>query len=60
MIKRGQLPRDPFEGRGEHRRQLRLRVEGLIALGLAVGACGMAAALWIQTVAPFAGALGLN
>ncbi len=52
--------RDPFEGRGAARRRLRLRVEGLLALGLAIVACGLTAAVWIQALAPLAGILGLG
>lgn len=52
MIGRLAGPRDPFEGRGARRRHLRLRVEGLIALTMAITACGLTAAMWIRTVAP--------
>ena len=50
----GQLGRfrDPFEGRGARRRELRLRVEGIVALGLALTACGLTAAVWVTTLAP--------
>lgn len=51
MLGRG-LRRDPFEGTGAYRRRLRLQFEGLVALALAIVACGVAAALWIQTIAP--------
>ncbi len=44
--------RDPFEGRAAHRRQLRIRMEGVIALSLAITACGLTAAMWLKTVAP--------
>jgi hypothetical protein len=60
MIGRIGTPRDPFEGRGARRRQLRLRVEGLIALSLAAGACGLTAGLWLHTLAPLLGRLGLG
>jgi hypothetical protein len=60
MIGRLRSPRDPFEGRGARRRQLRLRVEGLMALGMAIGACGMTAALWLRLLAPFAHRFGLG
>lgn len=43
---------DPFEGRGARRRELRLRVEGLLALAIAITACGLTAAMWIRTIAP--------
>ena len=60
MIGRLVGPRDPFEGRGASRRRLRLRVEGLLALGLAIVACGLTAAVWIQALAPVAAILGLG
>ncbi|MEK6721387.1 MAG: hypothetical protein AABZ33_12070 [Chloroflexota bacterium] len=44
-------PRDPFEGRGVQRRRLRLRIEGLLALGMAIAACGLTAAVWVKTLA---------
>ena len=53
-------PRDPFEGRGARRRQLRLRIEGVIAIALAIVACGLTAALWLQTLAPLAHRYGLG
>ncbi len=60
MIGRLVGPRDPFEGRGARRRHLRLRVEGILALGMAIVACGLTAALWIQTLAPLAHLFGLG
>lgn len=45
-------PGDPFEGRGARRRELRLRIESLLALSIAITACGLTAAVWIRTVAP--------
>jgi hypothetical protein len=54
MIGRVRRPRDPFwdEGKGARRTQRRLRVEGLIAVALAIVACGVIAALWLRTLAP--------
>lgn len=52
--------RDPFEGQGARRTQRRLRIEGFIALALAIGACGLTAALWLRTLAPLAKSLGLG
>ena len=49
---------DPFEGRGARRRELRLRIEGVLALGMAIAACGLTAALWIVTLAPVVDLLG--
>jgi len=52
--------RDPFEGRSARRRLLRLRVQGILALGMAIAACGLTAAVWIQTLAPMASLFGLG
>jgi hypothetical protein len=43
---------DPFEGRAAKRRRLRLRIEGLVALALAIVACGLTAAFWIALLVP--------
>ncbi len=60
MMRRLLRSRDPFEGRGAIRTQRRVRLEGLLALGMAIAACGMAAALWLRTLAPLTDRLGLN
>jgi hypothetical protein len=52
MIGRARIPSDPFEGRGAYRQRLRLRIEGAIALALAIGACGITAAMWFRTLSP--------
>lgn len=52
MIDRGPIRRDPYEGTGAYRKRLRLQTEGLVALALAIVACGVTAALWIRTIAP--------
>ena len=52
MIGRTQIPRDPFEGSGAHRKRLRLRAEGAVALSLAVAACGLTAAMWFKALLP--------
>lgn len=52
VIDRGPIRRDPFEGTGAYRRRLRQQAEGLVALVLAIIACGLAAALWIRTITP--------
>jgi len=52
--------RDPFEGQGAKRRELRLRIEGVLALGMAIVACGLTAAVWIQALSPLKGVLGLG
>ena len=46
------IQRDPFEGTGAFGRRVRIKVEGFIALSIAVVACGVTAALWLQTLAP--------
>jgi len=60
MIGRHVGSRDPFEGRGARRRQLRLRLEGLLALGMAIAACGLTLAVWIVTLAPLSALFGLG
>jgi hypothetical protein len=60
MIRQFGRPRDPFEGRGARRRQLRLRIEGVVAIGLAIAACGMVAAMWLRTLAPLVERLGFG
>ena len=52
MIGRTQIPRDPFEGSGAYRKRLRLRTEGVIAVSLAIAACGLTAAMWFKTLLP--------
>jgi hypothetical protein len=49
--------RDPFwdDGKGARRRQLRLRVEGLLAIALAIAACGLTAAMWLRQILPVVG-----
>ena len=60
MLGRIGSPRDPFEGRGARRRHARIRVEGFMALALAITACGLTVALWLRTLAPLAERIGLN
>jgi hypothetical protein len=52
MLGRAQIPRDPFEGSGAHRKHLRLRAEGVIAISLAIAACGLTAAMWFKALLP--------
>ena len=49
--------RDPFwdDGKGARRRNLRLRIEGLLAVTLAIAACGLTAAMWLRQVLPVFG-----
>jgi hypothetical protein len=44
--------RDPYwdDGKGARRRHLRVRLEGVIALGLAIAACGLTAAMWLRQI----------
>ena len=44
--------RDPYwdDGKGARRRNLRLRLEGGLALTLAIAACGLTAAMWLRQV----------
>jgi hypothetical protein len=49
--------RDPFwdDGKGARRRHLRLRLEGVIAIALAIAACGLTAAMWLRQILPAVG-----
>jgi hypothetical protein len=60
MFGRHGSPRDPFEGTAARRTNRRLRLEGVLALALAVGACALTAAVWLRTLAPFAARFGLG
>jgi fructose-1,6-bisphosphatase/inositol monophosphatase family enzyme len=53
--------RDPFwdDGEGARRTQRRVRLEGFVALAIAIVACGVTAALWLRTLSPLMDALGL-
>jgi hypothetical protein len=52
MFGRTHLSRDPFEGSGARRKNMRLRIEGWVAIALAIGACGLVAAMWFRTLLP--------
>jgi hypothetical protein len=52
MFGRTTIGRDPYEGSSAYRRRMRVRIEGLIALILAIWACGLTAAMWIRTLSP--------
>lgn len=52
MFGRGHIARDPFEGRSAHRRWVRIQIESLLALGLAIVACGLTTAMWLRILAP--------
>jgi hypothetical protein len=55
-------PRDPWWDDGTRARKThrRVRIEGFIALCIAIVACGVTVALWLRTLAPLAGGLGLG
>lgn len=54
--------RDPFwdDGKGARRSQRRARLEGAVALAIAIAACALTIAMWLQTLAPVAHGLGLG
>jgi hypothetical protein len=55
--------RDPWwgdEGSGAKRTRRRVKAEGLLAIALAIGACGLIAAMWLRTLAPLTSGLGLS
>ena len=47
----------PFwdDGKGARRRNRRVRLEGVVALMLAIAACGLTAAMWARQVLPVLG-----
>jgi hypothetical protein len=49
--------RDPFweDGQGARRRNLVQRLEARAALILAIGACGLTAAMWLRQILPVFG-----
>ena len=57
MIARIGRRRDPFwdDGRGARRRNLVHRMEAQVALILAIGACGLTAAMWLRQILPVFG-----
>jgi hypothetical protein len=55
--------RDPWwgdEGKGAKRTRRRTQLESILALGIAIAACGLTAALWLRLLAPLARQLGLG
>jgi hypothetical protein len=62
MIGRIRHTRDPFweDGQGARRHRRRLRVQGLIALAIAIVACGLTAAVWMRELAPLTNQLKLG
>ena len=55
------LGRDPFwdDGKGARLSRRRHRATGMLAFALAIGACGLTAAVWLRELAPVAERLGL-
>lgn len=51
---------DPYEGVGAKRHALRVRIEELLALGMAIVATGLTTAVWIQFLSPLGRVLGLS
>jgi hypothetical protein len=62
MIGRLRMAPDPFwdDGIGARRTHRRTRIEGLIALGFAIAACGLTIAMWLRTLAHYPGGIGLG
>jgi hypothetical protein len=55
--------RDPWwadEGVGARRTRRRVQAESIVAIGLAIIACGVIAALWMRMLAPLATTIGLG
>jgi hypothetical protein len=54
--------RDPWwglEGTGAKRTRRRVQAESVFAVGMAIAACGLVAAVWLRQLAPLAHQLGL-
>jgi hypothetical protein len=49
--------RDPYwdDGKGARRRNVRVRIESMVALALALMACGLTAAMWLRQILPVVG-----
>ena len=62
MHGRVRRPRDPFwdDGKGARRTYRRVKVEGLLAIVMAIVAVGVTAAVWIRLLAPLADTLVLR
>jgi hypothetical protein len=62
MIARLGQRHDPFwdDGRGARRRQLRVRIETRLAFAIAIVACGLTTAAWIQQLLPVIRQFGLG
>jgi uncharacterized membrane protein len=57
MIGRRRTAHDPFwdDGTGARHTHRRLRIEGLIAMAIAIVACGLTVAVWLRTLASLVG-----
>ena len=62
MSTRSRGSRDPFwdDGQGARQAQRRHRIEGFVALGIAIVVCGLTVVMWLRTLAPYAYGLGLG
>jgi hypothetical protein len=62
MLRRIRRRRDPFwdDGVGARGRRQRYRIEGMLAFGLAVVACGLTAAIWIRELMTLMGQLAIH
>jgi hypothetical protein len=63
MVARLRRGADPFwdlDGAGVKRARIKRRIVGGIAFALAIGATGLTAAVWIQTLSPVLHQLGIG
>jgi uncharacterized membrane protein len=60
MFRRAHDPWWDLEGQGAKRSRIRHKIVADIAFALAIVACGITAAAWWLTLAPFVGDLGLG
>jgi len=59
MFGSASLKRDPFEGTAAYRRRLCLLLVGMVALALAIVACGITTAMWIRALEPLLNRISL-
>ena len=62
MTVRFRRSRDPFwdDGKGARRTHRRVQFEGLVAITMAIVACGVTAAVWLRLLAPLASQFGIH
>jgi hypothetical protein len=62
MIGRLRNARDPFwdDGTGARQTHRRVRIEGFLAIAIAIVACGLTLALWLRALAPLATGIRLG